>query len=109
MFDINSIWIALFGATAGQAEEEERREREECASQVPSVFDLDKEEEKPFLQRLEEDLEHAKEQASRKWYDNEREQLEWEMQNAEFYGYDKEDIQNRMDYLDEQESKESWS
>lgn len=46
--------------------------------------------------------------ASRNWYNNEREQLEWEMQNAELYGYDKEDIQSRMDSLDGQEQSESW-
>ena len=48
------------------------------------------------------------EQESRNWYNNEREQLEWEMRNADLYGYDKEDIQNRMDYLDEREEREDW-
>ena len=105
MFDLSDIWIALFGATVQEAHEKELREREE---QIQAEYDSKKEEESLFSQRLDEEYEKKKEQESRNWYNNEREQLEWEMQNAELYGYDKEDIQSRMDYLNEQEQGDSW-
>ena len=37
------------------------------------------------------------------WYHREREQAEWEMRNADFYDFDKDGIQQRLDYLKEKE------
>ena len=108
MFNFSDIWIALFGATAKEAHEKEMREREERIDQTLAEFDSKKEEERQYYRHLDEEQEREKEQESRNWYNNEREQLEWEMRNADLYGYDKEDIQNRMDYLDEREEREDW-
>ena len=108
MFNISDIWIALFGATANDAHEKEIREREERIDQTLAEFDSKKDEEQQYYLHLDEEQEREKEQESRNWYNNEREQLEWEMRNADLYGYDKEDIQNRMDYLDEREEREDW-
>lgn len=108
MFNFSDIWIALFGATAKEAHEKEMREREERIDQTLAEFDSNKDEEQQYYLHLDEEQEREKEQESRNWYNNEREQLEWEMRNADLYGYDKEDIQNRMDYLDEREEREDW-
>ena len=108
MFNFSYIWIALFGATAKEAHEKEMREREERIDQTLAEFDSKKDEEQQYYLHLDEEQEREKEQESRNWYNNEREQLEWEMRNADLYGYDKEDIQNRMDYLDEREEREDW-
>ena len=105
MFNFSDIWIALFGATAKEAHEKEMRER---IDQTLAEFDSKKDEEQQYYLHLDEEQEREKEQESRNWYNNEREQLEWEMRNADLYGYDKEDIQNRMDYLDEREEREDW-
>ena len=108
MFNFSDIWIALFGATAKEAHEKEMREREERIDQTLAEFDSKKDEEQQYYLHLDEEQEREKEQESRNWYNNEREQLEWEMRNADLYGYDKEDIQNRMDYLAEREEREDW-
>lgn len=108
MFNLSHFFASLFAATAQQAAEEEQREREEHVDRILEDYNSEKEEERLFFQRLDEESKHEKELASRNWYNNEREQLEWEMQNAELYGYDKEDIQSRMDSLDGQEQSESW-
>ena len=39
------------------------------------------------------------------WCRSEREQIEWEMNHADTYGYNKEDIQQRLDYLEEKEAE----
>jgi hypothetical protein len=108
MFNLSHFFASLFAATAQQAAEEEQREREEHVDRILEDYNSEKEEECLFFQRLDEESKQEKELASRNWYNNEREQLEWEMQNAELYGYDKEDIQSRMDSLDGQEQSESW-
>lgn len=40
-----------------------------------------------------------------KWCRQEREQLEWEMWNAEKYHYDKDDLEWRKKYLEEKEKE----
>ena len=108
MSNLFHFFAPLFAATAQQAAEEEQREREDRVDSILEEYDREKEEEQLFFQRLDEEHRQEKEHASHNWYDNEREQLEWEMRNAELYGYDKEDIQSRMDYLNDQEQGESW-
>lgn len=108
MFNISHFFDAFFASAVQKAAEEEQRERAEHVDRMLEEYGREKEREQQFFQQLEEDHEQEKEQASRNWYDNEREQLEWEMQNADLYGYDKEDIQDRMDWLDEQQEKGSW-
>ena len=86
MFNFSDIWIALFGATAKEAHEKEMREREERIDQTLAEFDSKKDEEQQYYLHLDEEQEREKEQESRNWYNNEREQLEWEMRNADIYG-----------------------
>ena len=108
MFNLFHFFSALFASTVQQAVEEEQRVHRGRVDENLTEYDCAKKEEQQFFHRLDEEYEQKKVQESRKWYNNEREQLEWEMRNAELYGYNKEDIQSRMDYLNEQEQGESW-
>lgn len=108
MFNLFHFFASLFATMAHQAAEEEQRDNEKRVENIHEDYEREKEEKKQFFQRFDEESKQEKKQALHNWYNNEREQLEWEMQNAELYGYDKEDIQSRMDYLNEQEQGESW-
>ena len=51
-----------------------------------------------------ESAKHEEENSERDWYQREREQIKWEMENADIYGFDKENIQQRLNYLDDTEN-----
>ena len=51
-----------------------------------------------------EPVKHEEDNSKRDWYRREREQIEWEMEHANTYGFDKESIQQRLDYLDNTEN-----
>ena len=52
------------------------------------------------------DAEEQKEREEKeKWCRQEREQLEWEMRNADKYHYDKKDLEWRKNYLEEKEKE----
>ena len=84
-------------AAISDAEEEERTRQEE----------LEHEEIKDESEtnNWEEPEPHETKESERDWCRREREQLEWEMRNADLYHFDKEDIERRMNYLEDIENE----
>ena len=107
MIDLNSfLGFMAINDAASEAEREEQEEqlrREE--ERLREVDDLQREKDaREFeLERWEECQRQEKFDREREWLRSEREQLEWELNNADFYHYDKEEIQRRLDDLEDKE------
>ena len=107
MIDLNSfLGFMAINDAASEAEREEQEEqlrREE--ERLREVDDLQREKDaREFeLERWEESQRQEKLDREREWLRSEREQLEWELNNADFYHYDKEEIQRRLDDLEDKE------
>lgn len=93
MFGIDDF---LLFAAISDAEEEERERHEEAWQQPETECE-------PTVSCWEKSQQQATNDSERDWYRREREQAEWEMRNADFYGFDKDEIRQRMDYLDDRE------
>lgn len=61
MFNLSHFFASLFAATAQQVAEEEQREREEHVDRILEDYNSEKEEERLFFQRLDEESKQEKE------------------------------------------------
>jgi colicin import membrane protein len=107
MFDFHSIlgFLAINDA-AREAEREEQEELLRCEEErqrEEAEFQREKEAHELEMKRWEESQRQEKQNRERDRLRSEREQLEWEMNNADFYHYDKEEIQRRLDDLEDKE------
>ena len=103
---LSNVFAALLATATEQAAEEEQRVSQERIDKILADYDREQEEERQFYQHLDEQHERKAEEQQRNQYRNERELLEWELQNAVLYSYEKEAVQNRLDWLNEQEDNE---
>lgn len=94
MFDFLKF---LMFAAINDAEEEERARQEELQNKETKC--------EPEINNWEEPEPRETKESERDWCRREREQLEWEMRNADFYHYDKEDIEQKMKYLEDKEKE----
>lgn len=105
MFDFKDFLAMMAIEDAHEEmEREEEREREEARHR--EEVRQREEEEREAEERAKE--RHEEEQRERDWLQKEREQLEWEMRNASIYGYNEDEIKERMEDLERQEGDLDW-
>ena len=100
MFDFKKFQMFAAINDAEQEEQEKiQRQEEERLREEERLLEKEKCEQE--LNRWEESQKKEKENREREWNRREREQIEWQMKNADLYGYDKEELQKKLDDLEE--------